>query len=276
MVPLREFTVPLVEKYISDLLTTGRLDGSGGLSAKTATDILVIIKSIVKYAEVLDAKFRCNLKGITIRADDREMRVLTRTEQDKLTAFLMQNADRTKVGVLLCLYTGIRVGELCALRWEHISLAEKTIFICGTAQRVQDFSDSNRKTHVTITSPKSKSSIRKIPLPDFLVEQLRPFMSGADTYLLTGTARVFEPRTIQNRFKKYLQLLELPDCGFHTLRHTFATRCVELGFEIKSLSEILGHADIEITLNRYVHSSMDLKRVNMDKVAALLCIISTS
>jgi integrase len=118
-----------------------------------------------------------------------------------------------------------------------------------------------------VTAPKSYSSIRVIPLPDFILNKIRPFIGKPNSYILSGTGTdIVEPRTMQNRFKTYLKQAEITEVNFHTLRHTFATRCVEVGFDIKTLSEILGHSSVKITLDKYVHSSMPLKRSSMEKL----------
>ena len=135
-------------------------------------------------------------------------------------------------------------------------------------QRIQDLSNGSiAKTKIIITEPKSQCSIRDIPLPTFIIDIAKQFASKPKTFILTGTDRYIEPRTMQNRFKKYIKESGINDANFHALRHTFATRCIEVGFEIKSLSEILGHANVNITLNRYVHSSFELKHSNMNKLA---------
>ena len=126
---------------------------------------------------------------------------------------------------------------------------------------------SDGKTKLIITEPKTKSSIRRIPLQNYIVDILSPFQASADAFFLTGkTDKYIEPRTMQNHFKRYLKDCHMKDINFHALRHTFATRCIELGFEVKSLSEILGHSSVNITLNRYVHSSFELKKQNMNKL----------
>ena len=125
------------------------------------------------------------------------------------------------------------------------------------------------KTEVKIIEPKSKHSIRTIPLPDVLVEHLKPYIRPKG-FLLTGDKdRYIEPRVMQNRFKRILKKCGIEDANFHATRHTFATRCVELGFDIKSLSEILGHASVTITMNKYVHPTMELKAENMNRLTGL-------
>jgi integrase len=249
-----------MERFVAALLESG-------LSSKTAQDVLLVAKAILKYA-----KAQVDCSEITVKIESKDMRVLSKLEQEMLAKYLTKNAEAErmetlKLGVLLALYTGIRVGELCALRWENIELAEKTLRINSTMQRIPDFTDSGNKTQVVITSPKSKCSIRTIPLPDFLVALLRPVAVHPKAYLLTGERlRFVEPRTVQNHFKAYVKACGIADANFHCLRHTFATRCIELGFDVKTLSEILGHSNVNITLGRYVHSSLDLKRANMAKL----------
>lgn len=136
-------------------------------------------------------------------------------------------------------------------------------------QRIQTNDPEKAKTEVIIHPPKSSCSIRKIPIPNELLQLLLPFQKDEDTFLLTGLADSFmEPRCLENHFKSVIAGCNIQDVHFHTLRHTFATRCVEIGFDIKSLSEILGHANVNITLNRYVHPSMELKQKNMNMLSA--------
>lgn len=188
-----------------------------------------------------------------------------------LTRYLLENTDLYRFGVLICLYTGIRIGELCALQWEHFSLEERKLRICGTLQRLCDpDGDSGKRTRIVISSPKSAHSVRTIPLPGFLLPMISAFYGQEQHYILSSTPKPVEPRVLQYHFKKYIASCKIADANFHALRHTFATRCVEAGFEIKSLSEILGHADVNITLNRYVHSSFTLQASNMEKLSLVL------
>ena len=175
------------------------------------------------------------------------------------------------MGVFICLYTGIRIGELCALQWRDISFNEKVIVIGHTMQRLQnDDPNALNKTKIIITEPKSKASLRTIPLPDFVVHVIKPLAGLPSAYILSGECKtMIEPRTMQNKFKGYLDKGQISDANFHSLRHTFATRCIEAGFDIKTLSEILGHSSVKITLDRYVHSSMELKRSNMEKLTPI-------
>lgn len=257
----------IVENFIEFQLTDGRLDNTGGLAPKTVTDILTIIKGTMEYARYREIPVMCNLSKLTIKKKEKEMRVLTQAEQDALIRVLVEDMDLYKFGVFLALYTGIRIGELCALQWEDFNIACTTLKIRKTMQRIQNTENGAfPKTKIVVTEPKSRSSIREIPLPIFVTDITRQFVSDPKSYILSGNDRYVEPRTMQNRFKAYVRESGISTANFHALRHTFATRCVEVGFEIKSLSEILGHANVNITLNRYVHSSFELKCENMNKL----------
>lgn len=267
--PVCKISTQLVEGVIRGQLNSGRLDGKGGLSPKTVTDMLTIIKSSMEYARYNGFDIICDLRRLTIKKKDQEMRVLTQAEQSALVNVLLEDTDRYKFGVLLSLYTGIRIGELCALRWEDISIPTATLKVRKTMQRIQDTGvGATRKTKVIITEPKSQCSTRDIPLPQFIVDTAEKFVDHPEAFVLSGDKnRYVEPRTMQNHFKAYVKESKIEDANYHALRHTFATRCIEVGFEIKTLSEILGHANVNITLNRYVHSSFDLKCANMNKLS---------
>lgn len=265
---LSKLTTQVIENYIELQLRAGRLDHSGGLAPKSVNDILTIIKSTIEYAKYKNFPVACNLDKLTVKKKDKEMRVLSQAEQDALINILMDEMDLYKFGVFLSVYTRIRIGELCALQWEDFSISKTTLKIRKTMQRIQN--TENRafaKTKIVITEPKSQCSIREIPLPAFVVDVAQRFEANPKAYVLTGNDRYIEPRTMQNRFKSYVKESGISDANFHALRHTFATRCVEVGFEIKSLSEVLGHANVNITLNRYVHSSFELKCANMNKLS---------
>ena len=240
----------------------------GGLSPKSMSDIMVIIKESFKYAQFFGVMVICSFDRISFKKNAQEMRVLSLLEEQRLLSVLFKDLDRYKLGVFICLYTGIRIGELCALQWKNISLNENAIKIEHTMQRLQS-EDLNalQKTRIIVTEPKSYAALRIIPLPKFVIDVIKPFVGTPNAYVLSGECKtIIEPRTMQNRFKTYLVEGQINDANFHSLRHTFATRCVEAGFDIKTLSEILGHSSVKITLDKYVHSSMQLKRNNMEKL----------
>ena len=259
----------LIRQFADEKLTVGKLNGCGGLSSKTVKDILSVLRLVIAYSNNIGIACNCRLDSINIKSGDKNIEVLSKSQQDKLTSYLINNFNNTNLGILICLYTGIRIGEICALKFDDISMIDKTVHIRKTMQRVQNFAPlKETKTDVIVSTPKSKSSVRDIPMPEFLIAAItKNNMYVPKAYLLTGELHNFvEPRTLENRFKRCICSCGIADVSFHTLRHTFATRCVELGFETKSLSEILGHSSVNITLNRYVHSSMELKRMNMEKL----------
>lgn len=252
----------MVENMISEKLEI--------LSSKTVNDIVSVLKQIFVYADKHGLKTNFNFDFLSVHQEKKIMRVLSFEEQRKLSCFLLSDMDLNKLGMYLSLFTGIRIGELCSLKWKNILIDDKVLQVRTTMQRIQTFNTESR-TQVIITSPKSKCSIRDIPLPDFLIDVLKKFKGDEEAFLLTGKVKEFtEPRVIQYTFKKYINQCELKDANFHSLRHTFATRCVEAGFEIKTLSEILGHSSVSITLDRYVHSSIELKRKNMEKLSIIV------
>lgn len=263
---ISELSTDIIEKYINNLICEG-------YSSKTVGDILSIIKNIFKYAVCKGIKHTCNLEVINLKNHKSDIQTLTLVEQNKLCNYLISNINNRNLGILLCLFTGIRIGELCALTWKDIDIKEKVLRINKTMIRIQNnYSDQKaNKTKLMITSPKSENSARVIPIPDFLFSIVLKQKSDPDSYILSGKYNCFiEPRTMQYYFKNVLKQCGIRDVKFHILRHTFATRCVENGFEIKSLSEILGHSSIKITLDRYVHSSIELKKKNMEKLKFLL------
>lgn len=242
-----------------------------GLSSKTVRDILTILSSILKYAKKELGVIMPDVEIIFPKNSKKEMRVLSRFEQERLLAELLKDMDIHKFGIYLALVTGLRIGELCALRWENISFEQRVIRVNSTMQRIKDIENStlnNYSTKVIISDPKSEGSTRVIPLTDNAIAMCRRFYCGGPkSFVLTGEPFNYcEPRKLQYHFYRITREIGLADVNFHALRHTFATRCVEVGFEIKSLSEILGHSSPKITLERYVHSSMELKRDNMSRL----------
>lgn len=258
----------ILEEYCTALLTSGGSKGEG-LSAKTVSDTMSLIRCVLQFCISKKIVVSCDTRMITVKQCTKKMRVLTVKEQQILCNHIYSDLSPQNVGVLFCLFTGIRVGEICALKWEDISFSENTVHIHQTMQRIQ-IDETENKTKIIITTPKSTCSIRTIPLPDELISVLKTVRGSASGYFLTGSdKRWIEPRTMQYHFKSLLKRCKIEDANYHALRHTFATRCVELGFDVKSLSEILGHASVNITMNRYVHPSMNLKRKNMERLSGL-------
>lgn len=269
-IPVMQITVDILNQFYDWLLTKGGWRQQG-VSPKTASDTFSIVRSVLRYARSQRIPVTCTGTEITMRSTHRQLRILSAGEQEQLVRYLVTHQSERSLGILVCLYTGIRLGELCALRWEDISSREQTIYIHQTMQRLQTPAAGSRRTAVIITPPKSACSMRIIPIPPALRGMLEDYRTERG-YLLTGTENYVEPRTMENYFKRMLQAAGLPNVNYHCLRHTFATRCVELGFDIKTLSEILGHANITITMNRYVHPTMQMKRENMDRLSTLFLV----
>lgn len=258
--------------FCSNLLISGGVRKKG-LSSKTVTNIMSVLKNIFKYASQFNNCQVIDIRDVTIRHTQPKMRILTNNEQQKLNDYLYENLNLFNLGILMCMYTGLRIGEICALKWEDIDFDEKFLHVHTTMQRLQNFKNEAKKTTVVISNPKSDCSVRKIPLPDEIFRMLACFKQPDNTFFLTGNINKFiEPRTMQNHFKSIIKKCGIDDANFHALRHTFATRCVEFGFDMKSLSEILGHASVNITLNRYVHPSMELKQKNMNMMSELMTV----
>lgn len=263
-ISLPEITTEAVDRFAKELLVEEKL------SVKTVHDILAVLHGVLKHT----AARRPDSAPVEIhypKVSRREMRVLSPTEQQRLIRYLSAEMDACKFGVLLALFSGIRIGELCALRWGDIDLAEQVVCITSTLQRLPNTeAEGASRTRIVIGAPKSDTSARTIPLTRCAADLCRRFaVQNTQAYILTGTEAYMEPRTLQYRIQKYTRACGLDGVHAHTLRHTFATRAVEAGFEIKSLSEVLGHATTTITMERYVHSSMELKRTNMNKLSVV-------
>lgn len=271
-----------------DGFTQSLLTGKG-LSPKTVRSILTLFHSILSYTGKRSGGKLPDVEITYPKSFRKNTRVLDEKEESALVQLLAQEMDACKFGVYLALRTGMRIGEICALRWCDISFEAAAISVCHTALRLPRGNvcqaDPDRpsaaagddggvlalsRTELVIGTPKSESSLRLIPLmPDIatLCERFRP--EEPEAFLLTGTDRCMDPRKLQRHLKKYLEECGIPEAHFHTLRHTFATRCVEAGFDVKTLSEILGHSNIGITMNLYVHPNLDLKRENMNRLKSL-------
>lgn len=244
------------------------------LSIKTVADIFSVLKQILKYAERVYQINICDLSGLKIKLKKQPIKILTQDECKILIKYLVKYANKINIGILLALFTGIRIGELCALKYKNILFDEAIMIISETLQRIQKKDHKSlKKTKIIITTPKTMSSIRKIPIPLSILPLIVKVYSNGSGFLLTGDENKFiEPRTIQNRFRKILNETKISQINFHILRHTFATQCLINGMDIKSLSEILGHANVNITLDKYVHPSFEEKRRNMNKLGEYLTV----
>ncbi len=242
---------------------------SQGLSPGTVSTVLSVLKSVLHFGALTRALPTPDLRGVNVKKPYQPLRVFSPGEQRRLGQYLLRKGDLPSLGIVLALHTGLRVGELCALKWEDISLTERCLHVRHTLQRLPSDS-AGGKTAVLLTAPKSPCSLRTIPIPDRLCTLLRERQADKACYFLSGTGQPIEPRSMENKLNAALRACGMEPAGFHICRHSFATRCVELGFDTKTLSEILGHASVSITMNRYVHPSMEFKRENMQRLDALL------
>jgi len=260
-----------VNQFVKDKLQNGRLDGKGGLSPKRVHDILSILLQAIAYGEKKGAVVGFDYDVIRPKVESKELPVLTAEEQNNLLDYVKANLDHKKLGVIIALYTGVRLGELCAMQWSNIDFSEGTLSITKTLQRIKDTDpNSTKKTKMVIDTPKSPKSIRPIPLPAYLLCLLKQWEDGqlSTNYVLSGKAKYIDPRVYQDSFKTYLKQAKVQDYTIHSLRHTFATNALERGFDVKNLSEILGHSSVRFTLEKYVRGSMDTKRASMERYAA--------
>lgn len=255
-----QLTVQMLHSFIDSKLNRG-------LSAKYISDIVIVFKSMAKYISRVHG-FRNPLADVILpKVTKKEMKLFSDNQQNHLCNYLMKNLDNASICVLLSLYTGLRIGEICGLKWSDIDFEKSILTVRRTVQRIRT---GIHGTKLIVDTPKSRSSQRSIPIPTFIMDMLRNFRSSENFYILSENTKVTEPRTMQRKFKSILKKAELPSINYHSLRHMFATNCIKIGFDVKTLSEILGHASVETTLNLYVHSSMERKTqcMNLLKIAA--------
>jgi len=250
-----------INDFVQYKLTNGSLKGKP-LSAKTVNDIVCLLLQVVKnYCKLNNDIDKPSYK-------QNEITIFTETEYNKLKTHLSIGMDSRKLGIVVAMLTGIRIGELCALKWENINLDNGIISIEKTMQRVKNTDKTKKgKTKIIIDTPKSSASIRTIPIPAILLNKLEPFKAYANTYLLTNDIGYIEPRSYQRYFKNYLETCNINNTNFHTLRHTFATMAVAREVDIKTLSVLLGHTDVSFTMKRYVHPNIEHKRQQIEKLA---------
>lgn len=266
--PICQITTDVIDTFSSEKLLNGKLKGKGGLSPKMVNSLLSIIKLALDFGQERGTCAPQMPKIHNVRQAQPEITIFPQSEQDILETYLMTNKCYVTLGILLSLFAGLRIGEVCGLKWSDILFEEGILYVDRTVMRISDTDpNSPNKTKLIIETPKTECSKRCIPLPQFLLNYLSEYRQTPGSFLLTGTAKCMEPRNYYRRYKAILKKCGLEQYNYHALRHTFATRCVEYGFDIKSLSEILGHADVNITLRRYVHPSMALKKEQMERLA---------
>jgi integrase len=198
---------------------------------------------------------------------DKEVEVFSMKDQRSIEQAALRHESKQAIGIVLCFYTGIRLGELCALKWKDIDMEAGTLSINRTVSRVQTYDEGKDKTELFVGSPKSRKSLRKIPLPEFLFVMLKKYVGKyeEEDYIFSGNQFPYDPRRFQKLYKRILTDAGVTDRKFHAIRHTFATRALELGVDIKTISELLGHSSVSITLNIYAHSLMEQKKAAIEK-----------
>lgn len=234
-----------------------------GLSHKTIKDILIVLKMILKFGA--KNKFieyeQFNIQFPTER-EKQGIEVLSKVNQKKIMNYVQDNFTFKNLGIYICLSAGIRIGEICALTWDDIDTENGAIYIRKTIQRIYIVENGYRHTELILDTPKTKNSIRDIPMNKDLLKMLKPIKKIVNNtfFVLTNDIKPTEPRTYRNYYKKLLLSLGIPELKFHGLRHSFATRCIESNCDYKTVSVILGHSNISTTLNLYVHPNMDQKK----------------
>jgi integrase len=267
---VREITDARIRGAVQNWLIRGRLDGRGGLSEKTVKDILMIIVVSVCDARRAFGLPRDSIGTKMLKAKyTPKIRLLHPDDHTALVRAMIQKPDARGIGIILALHTGLRIGEICAVTWDDIDLDRRALRVTKTIQRIYVKQvGGGSATKVVITPPKTKSSIREIPIPGFLAARLKTIaQTDRQAYLLTGSGDVIEPRVYRNYFNKFLKNNGIPHINFHGLRHTFATEMIEAGTDMKTLSELLGHSQVSMTMDLYVHPKMAQKRKCIERFA---------
>lgn len=254
-----------VQRFVFDKL-------QAGLSHKTIKDILVVFKMILKFGAKynLCPYLQFDVKFPTVR-ESNEIEVLSQANHRKIMKYVQDNFTFKNLGIFICLSTGVRIGELCALTWDDIDISKGVIVVRRTIQRIYVSENGIKKTEIIIDTPKTATSMREIPLTKELQKIISPLKKivNGDYYILTNESIPTEPRIYRNYYKKLMQKLNIPSLKFHGLRHSFATRCIESKCDYKTVSVILGHSNISTTLNLYVHPNMEQKKKCINQVAKL-------
>lgn len=285
-IPIQQITPAIIQNFYNDKFEFGRADGNGGLSAKTIRNMHNMLHQSLDQAKVNGLIMNNPTDSAVIpKQEKKEMRVLSIQEQMSLMSVL--HMHRLGFAIMLDLATGLRIGELCALKWSDVNFNKKTIKVSRTLQRIKmsmaQQINSDSSTAIVEGNVKTNSGFREIPLPDKIFERLlahqQTQISEMNYYgqLYQNCGYIFamplgtcvEPHTMRDAFEYLLKVAEIDHANFHSLRHTFATRAIENGVNIKTLSDILGHSQVQITMDLYCHSSLDLMRDSMNKVMGL-------
>lgn len=244
-----------------------------GLSHKTIKDILIVLKMILRFgAKNQMTEYRqINIKFPTER-DKHSIDILNRSHQKQIMEYIRLHFTFKNLGIYICLSAGMRIGEICALTWDDLDVENGIIHVRKTIQRIYVIEEHRKYTEVILDTPKTKNSIREIPMTKNLLKMIRPIKKivNGNFYVLTNEPKPTEPRTYRNYYKQFMQSLGLPLMKFHGLRHSFATRCIESKCDYKTVSVLLGHSNISTTLNLYVHPNLEQKKRCMEQMSRLL------
>ena len=245
---------------------------AAGLSRKTVRDIVTVLRMILRFAarrNLMPAR-RIEVTFPTER-ERREPEVLTLANQRRLMTYVREHFSFRNLGICICLSAGLRIGEVCALQWEDIDTASGVIRVRKTIQRIWLADGGERLNALVLDSPKTRNSIREVPMTRELLALVRPLKKvvRSDFFVLTNEAAPMEPRTYRAWFDRLQRQLGLPRMRFHGLRHSFATRCIESRCDCKTVSVLLGHSSVSTTLNLYVHPNLDQKRKCIDAMGRL-------
>ncbi len=258
-----------INNFAESKLTAGNVYKGDNLSKSYVRSMVLIIHSVMTYSAQNGWCRPIPTKVYMPSSEKKELPIFSISQQRTLEKHLIANLTHTSVGILITLQTGLRIGEVCALTWEDLDFLNNILYVRATVSRIGN--PIGNGTILIIDTPKTKSSVRAIPFRNSLLNALETIkMQTTSKYVISEKTTFMSPRTFEYRYHKILKELHLPNLNYHALRHTFATRCIEYGVDVKSLSEILGHANVSITLNTYVHSSMDMKRTQLDKLPTLL------
>lgn len=244
----------ILQEFILNRLKEGRCDGKGGISQKYAQDIITVLKLTLGKEVEIQLPY----------SPPKEVEIFEKSDQVALINSLQSNICHKNFGILLTIHTGLRIGELCALRWSDINFDTQLLYINKTMIRTYTKEDGSK---LNITPPKTRSSIRTIPLNKWIMQYAVLLRGSENEYIITGKEKYIEPNKYRLYYNRQLKDLDLPHRKFHSLRHTFATRCIECGCDYKSLSELLGHSNVSITMNLYVHPQLELKRKCVELLA---------
>ena len=240
-----------------------------GLSTKSVKDILIVLKMVMKFGVKKEwmTYYEWDIK-YPPSSENKVLDVLSVTNHRKILNHIQSHFTFMGLGIYISLSTGLRIGEIYALKWSDINVTDGILTVNRTIERIYIIEGEKKHTELVINTPKTKNSCREIPMNKELLGMLKPLKKvvNDDYYILTNDERPTEPRTYRNYYKRLMEKLDIPKLKYHGLRHSFATRCIEVGCDYKTVSVLLGHSNISTTLNLYVHPNMEQKKRCIDKV----------